>query len=293
MTRMRTTERKRERQRQQRRRRLITIVVTVVAVVVLLLLFFLLANQPADAPIPPDALTRYDGLEQRRTVEGYPRLGEADAPIQVAVYCVYDSEECAAFNDAALQPLVDRVRAGSIAVSFVPLYTNQGNSEGAAKAALCAAEQQDFWPLHEALYAWLRQYGAVQAFAGNRLAAGAQALSMNMGQFNACVSGDNVETILLEALQDTRALVNFTTMPAVTINNVVAIDSEGAQLTDATAIIEAIDAAIARRASPEATAEPGAETTPDAVEAEATETATTVPAATDVPEATPEATQAA
>ena len=116
MTRSRTAVRKQEREKQQRKQQRLTIAVLAAAAVALIAIFLVLANQTVEAPIPEGALTRYEGLTQNFTNEGYPRLGSAAAPVQVAEFCTFDSEECAAYNDSLTDPIIERVRAGSIDV---------------------------------------------------------------------------------------------------------------------------------------------------------------------------------
>lgn len=273
MSRSRTTERKRERQRQQRRQQLMTLGILAIAVVLLLVVFAIIANQPAEAPIPDAARTRYDGLQQSRTTEGYPRLGAINAPLQVAWYCNFDSLDCAAFHDEAIDELVARVRDGAIALTYVPLFGQIGNSQGAARAAMCAAEQNAFWPLHDAFYQWRQMYGEVQAFTNNRIVSGIAQLDINRARYDGCISSGAPDAVLQEAATDARGLVNFTTTPAVTVNGVVLVNDSNVQLTTASEILTALDEAIASRAAPAAPTEEAGMEQPEAAEApEVTET---------------------
>lgn len=281
MSRSRTTERKRIRERQQRRQQLITLGVAAVAVVLLLVVFTVIANRPEEAPIPEAALTRYNDLEKGRTTEGYPRLGAANAPLQVAWYCNFDSPDCATFHDEAIDALVNHARAGSIALTYVPLAGQVGNSLGAARAAVCAAQQNSFWPLQDALYQWRQTYGEIQAFTNNRIVSGVGKLDINRAQYDACIAGGKPDETLREATSDVRGLVNFTTTPAVAVNGVVLVSDEGKQLSTAADILAALDEAIAGRGrAPETTAtpvaaEPESTAAPEVTaEAEATAAAT-------------------
>ena len=83
MTRARTRERREERQRQQRRQRQIGLVGGLVALVVIAAVVLILVNQPTEAPIPAEALDRYEGIPQAKTEAGYPILGNPEAPVSV------------------------------------------------------------------------------------------------------------------------------------------------------------------------------------------------------------------
>ena len=299
MTRSRTAVRKQEREKQQRRQQRITIAVLAVCVVALLAIFILLANQPAEAPIPEGAQARYEGLSQNFTNEGYPRLGSAAAPVQVAEYCTFDSVECAAYNDTLIDPILERVRAGSISFTFAPLYSSSaGNSQGAARAAVCAAQQDAFWPFHDALYAWQRAYGVVQAFTNNRIVSGIGNLGLNRAQYDSCMGSDRPGTVIDTAFNAARGITNFGTAPTITINNVVPEDENGAKIIDPQAIIEAIDRAIAvtgQTRRPEATSEATTEarmeaTSEPAVSSQVEATTAPQPEATQAADATAEAT---
>lgn len=306
MSRTRTTERKRVRQKEQRRRQLLGLGAMGAAIAAVLIMFLFLANQPAEAPIPEGSLTRYANVEQGLTDDDYPRLGDRDAPVEVAWYCNFDSVDCAAFHDQAIDRLSALAREEKIVLTYVPLYGQVGNSQGAARAAMCVAQQDGFWVFQDALYQWLQDYGAVQAFTNNRIVSGVTNLSLNRAEYDGCVAGGTPGGILSAAISDMNGLVpKPTIMPAVTINGVVAVDDEGIPLTSAEPILAAIDAAIAREEArdngdadatdePDAasTAESASTDTPSATD-EPAPAVTDAPDATSEPDATPEATDSA
>src|SRR5215207_5767237 len=172
----RTAVRREEREKERRRQRLITGVIVAVALVAVAIFIFVIVNAPAEAPIPEGALTRYEDLQQTRTTEGFPRLGDSDAPVQVAEFSSFDCPHCREFHTEAIDQLVDRVRTGNVAVTYVPLYGYGAvsNGQGAASAAVCAAEQNKFWSFHDALFEWQGLYGN-QAFTNNRINAAVDA----------------------------------------------------------------------------------------------------------------------
>lgn len=295
MARSRTAERKKEREKQQRRQRLRLIAVLVGAVAVLVIAVIVIATLPAEAPIPEVTATRYDGVQRGRTDDGFPRLGEPNARLQVAEYARYDCPDCAAFHEAAIDDLVERARDGLINVTFYPLASTTGNSRGAARAALCAAEQDRFWQVTDALYEWLGLYGEIQAFTNNRIQSGISALNLNVSQYNNCLGRNEPNDLLNEAATRFQNLTGGDGItPIFTINGVVPTGENGGIIRTAGPLIDLIDQTIADQEplpTPEVTAEATTETTPEATaaataEAAATEPATAEPAAT--AEATPD-----
>lgn len=280
MSRTRTRERRKERERQKQRQRQITIVVGVIAVVAILFFLLILATQPAEAPVSQDSLARYEGLPQSKTEEGFPLIGSPDAPVKVVEYSSFDCPHCREFHDEVIPPLMDRVRAGEISFVYVPVYGTGGivNGLGAARAAVCAGEQDAFWTYHDALFSWQGTY-VNQAFSQNRLTSGVDALSLDRAAWDTCMGSNLPDNVVSAALTAARELGEmFTGTPTILVNGSVAP-------LDIDSINAAIDAALA--GTPEATTEATAEAT-----AEVTEVPVEVTAeATEVPvEATAEAT---
>jgi protein-disulfide isomerase len=282
----RTAERRKERVRERRRQQLITGGIIIAAVVVVAVFVVLVVNAPADAPIPEAALTRYEDMQQSRTQpEGYPRLGEASAPVQVAEYSSFDCPHCRDFHDQSIDPIVERVRDGRMAFTYVPLhgFGSITNGQGAAAAAVCAAEQGKFWEFHDALFDWQGQFGN-QAFTNNRILSGVEALELDRSAYNACIASGRPGEVLNTAQQAASVLIGFNGTPTITINGVVPLGDDQQPLADANAIIARIDEELARVSAPtaEETPEATAETTP--------EPTVEVPEAVPTEDATPEAT---
>lgn len=288
----RTVERRKERERERRRRQLITGGIIAAALIIIAIVLVVVVNAPADAPIPSYALTRYEGLPQSRTTEGYPRLGDPNSPVQVAEYSSFDCTHCRDFHEQAMNQIVDRVRSGAIAFTFVPLYGfgSVANGLGAATAAVCAGEQGQFWPFHDALFDWQGQF-INQAFTNNRLSAAVDAFQLDRAAYNACVGGTGVSEVLSTARTQATSLLNFTGTPTITINGVVPLGQDQQPISDASGVIARIDEEIARNPVQSATTEATAEATVSAAStAEATATAEATVEATAAAAATAEAT---
>jgi len=263
-------DRRKERERESRRNGILITVGVIAAFIGLLVFGIWLGNRPVEAPIPEGAVARYEGLTMTTARDGFPRLGNPDAPVQVLIYSSFDCVECKPFIEGLLDPLIERMHANSVTATFIPLYGygEISNGQGAARASMCAVEQGQFWPYMEALFHW-QQFGN-QAFTNSRILSGAEALGMDRGAFTACSLGGGPDGILLAARNQARDLQGFVIPPAVVINGVLlTAGDDNAVVTDPAAVIAAIDRSIENLARPnrtEPTAESTAEVTPEASE---------------------------
>jgi protein-disulfide isomerase len=302
----RTMERRQERKQEQQRQRLVRTGLIIGAIVLVAAFVFLVTQIPADAPLPEGMDARYASIEQTETEDGFPRLGDPAAPVQVVEYSSFDCVACKNFHDAAIDGIIERVRGGQVSFTYVPLYGTGSvtNGQGAARAAMCAAEQGQFWAFHDTLFHWQNLFGN-QAFPQNRILTGVANLGLDRGAFDGCVRGGAPDTILNEARTQAVSVVNPLVTPAITIQGVLQVDENGQSQADPAAILAAIDRAIAEfggepaaestaeAPAAESTAEAAAEATSEATEeatAEATPAAAEVEATPEAAESTPEAT---
>ncbi len=280
MSRTRTVERRKEREQQKKRQRQTITIISIVVAAVVLIGLFLLTQQPAEAPIPAEAATRYQSIPQSTTDDGFPVLGSDEAPVKVFEYASFDCTHCREFHDSAMSGLVERVRSGEVQFTYVPLFGTGSisNGEGAARTAICAGQQGKFWEFHDALFSWQGLY-ANTAFSDQRLKTGLTNAGADRGQWDQCMANNTPQSILDAALRASQ-LQNITGTPAVVVNGTML------PAVDAVALNAAIDQALAQsggvpvppvvettpEATSEAIAEPTEETTSEAV-SEATEEA--------------------
>jgi protein-disulfide isomerase len=217
-SRARTAERRKEREEQKKRQRQLTFLIGAGVVVAVFVVLLVLLNQPAEAPIPDYSAARYEGIPQSTTDQGFPVLGKADAPVEVIEYSSFDCPHCRDFHEQALPSLIDRVRAGEIKITYVPVYGTGGiqNGQGAARAAICVGEQGEFWEFHDALFTWQGDY-ANTAFSQNRIYTGLTNLGIDRAQWDACMGSDRPNTIT-EAARSSMTLQNLPGTPAVLVN---------------------------------------------------------------------------
>jgi len=80
------------------------------------------------------------------------REGSAAAPVHVVYFADYVCDDCARFSAAAVEPLRrDWVAKDRARLTVVDLAWHRGSVAGSA-AAVCAAEQGEFWPMHTMLF---------------------------------------------------------------------------------------------------------------------------------------------
>ena len=269
-------ERREERQRETRRTQQTYLIGGVVVAAVLIALLFFSANQPAEAPIPADAISRYEGIERGQDEEGFPRLGSGTAPVRVVEFASFGCPGCAQFHRDVYPQLLERVRAGDVSFTYVPLLTGEGNVTGAAQISLCADNQGKFWETHDTLFNWQGLYVA-NAFSQNRLTSGVRALGMDEGLINSCVRSSEISDLITRASQK-----GVSQTPTVRVNNTLVESNDWAALN------AAIEAALANAPRPRATA---TVTTPRATQEATTEASTAATQeATSESEATQDAT---
>jgi len=171
--------------------------------------------------IPEDALTEiaaYDGITQSFTEQGFPQIGSADAPVEITEISSFACPACGQFHSVVWPGLLDRIAAGEVRLTYVPMYSTGSvpNGRYAAEAALCAADQGAFWPFHDALYN--AQVFQSLAFLPERISQGAEILELDMEAYQDCLDSDEKLSIIDDAEVFGREMPGFTGTPTIVIN---------------------------------------------------------------------------
>lgn len=262
----RTREARQRRQKQRRRSQRLVLLMAIVVVMVVGMAVFIVSNQPVEAYVAEDISQRYEGVERSFSAEGYPRLGGSDAPVNLAEYASFACPGCEAIHGASFDAILERVRAGQLRFTYIPLQTGSvPNAEGAARAALCAGEEGLFWEMHDVLFDWQTRYGNT-AFSQNRLLAGIEKLGLGSGAFTSCFNSADISSTLNAALNE-----DVTTTPTLRVNGVTLEAEQGIPSTEA--ILNAIDDATPADWGAPAEAAPPAEAVESPDEAQAAEDA--------------------
>ena len=256
----RNRERAEERKKLDRRRQLTTLAVVGAVVVIVIIGLVLVANAPSEAPVPTEQIARYEGVNTTINDDGYPMLGRSNARAQVVVFAAFTEPQAYTFYRDIFPALLERVKADEISLAFAPLKTAVGRKpEGAARAALCAGEQDKFWQAHDTFFEWANAFDT-GAFNTNRIRSGVIALGLDGGAFNDCFGQGRINDLMVKAQQG--------------LTSPVVVKVNGATVaTNLEAINTAIDSFGPFNVAPEATAESTTEMTPEAT-MEATEEAT-------------------
>lgn len=171
------------------------------------------------APFDEDKLGRYDGLPQSLSPEGFYRLGNPDAPVRIVEISSFDCPHCRTFHAQALPMLLERVAAGEVLFTYLPIFGTGGipNGETATRAALCAGEQGKFWEYHDGIFQW-QDFGGF-AFVYERLEEGALALGLDKVQWQDCLDAARTTQTIKNALDLVFSLDNFQGTPSVIMND--------------------------------------------------------------------------
>lgn len=256
----RTREARQRRQKQRRQRKRVLALMGIVAVALVAIAVVIVSNQPVEAHIPAELSARYEDIERSYSPEGYPRLGDRDAPVTVEEYSSFACPGCEAFHSESFDAVLERVREGQVLFTYVPLQTGSvPNAPGAARAALCAGQQTMFWEMHDILFDWQTRYGNT-AFSQNRLLEGVNQLGLITDAFTSCFNSAATSATLSAAQSE-----DVSTTPTIRVNGVTM--DQGASIPSTEAILLAIDDATPADWGVEVAAEPVSAQEPE-VEAE-------------------------
>lgn len=230
----RTREARQRRQKQRRQNKRVLALMGIVVVAVVAIAVVIVSNQPVEAHIPAELSARYEDIARSYSPEGYPRLGETDAPVTVEEYASFACPGCEAFHSDSFDAVLERVRAGQVLFTYVPLQTGSvSNAPGASRAALCAGQQTMFWEMHDVLFDWQTRYGNT-AFSQNRLLAGVEQLGLISKAFTDCFNSAATSATLSAAQNE-----DVSTTPTIRVNGVTM--DQGAAIPSTEAILQAID----------------------------------------------------
>lgn len=230
----RTREARQRRQKQRRQNKRVLALMGIVVVAVVAIAVVIVSNQPVEAHIPADLSARYEGIRRSYSPEGYPRLGDPQAPVTVEEYASFACPGCEAFHSDSFDAVLERVRSGQALFTYVPLQTGSvPNAPGASRAALCAGQQTMFWEMHDILFDWQTRYGNT-AFSQNRLLAGVEQLGLIAKAFTDCFNSVATSATLNAAQSE-----DVTTTPSFRVNGVTL--DQGGTIPSTQAILQAID----------------------------------------------------
>lgn len=219
----------------------------------------------APTPRPTAAPERYAGLAQGVSSSGFPQLGFPNAPVSVTLYAGFDDPASANFHAETMPALIERVQTGEVLLTFVPVIERVSDAiaggRAAARAALCASEQDHFWRYHDLLFDVTA--AGPEPFAEAALVALGRAAGLNLNALESCLTSNRPDNTLGTADAQVAGMSLFTRTPYVTVNGVPALtDPASLNFTIDRALLELnqrLAAALAAATAEPETAEPTAE----------------------------------
>ena len=195
-----------KRRRAEQRNRWIWIgSITLLALAVVSLLIFLQLNKPAVQSAAPIARP---GVDRNSS-------GDPNAPVKLVEFSDYQCPYCKVFwKDTEAQVIDAYVKPGKVlftarsAGNFTSDNANAATggsdteSRDSAEAAYCAADQNMFWEMNDALFTNVLGEADGTSFMPRRLRAIAQNVGLDMNAFNSCVSSAKYEKQADQDLQD-------------------------------------------------------------------------------------------
>jgi protein-disulfide isomerase len=158
-----------------------------------------------------DVVSHLEPFRVELETDGAPIKGPADAPVTLIEFADFQCPYCSRIN-----PTVSELReryGDKLRVVFrqFPLRQLHPDAQKAAEAALCAGDQDEFWPMHDAIFASQRQMSVVD------LKAHAERLELDMTRFAGCLdSGKKAKAVKADLEAGRRAGVSGT--PALFVN---------------------------------------------------------------------------
>ncbi len=209
----------RAKKRKERQRSLLTAAIVIGGIAVIVTAVIIYRNQSLVNSIVIPEFFNYPDTEGLA-------MGDPDAPIHVVEFSDFQCSACQFFHDNTLEPLIEEyIATGDVYYEYrhFPIIDSQSaakESQAAALASMCAAEQGQFWQYHDILFA--NQIGEnVGGFTEVRLEAFADNLGLDTGAFSACLQNDAIrERVNLDMAAGIEAGINST--PSFLINGEVA-----------------------------------------------------------------------
>jgi protein-disulfide isomerase len=166
---------------------------------------------PTPAPTPPPSISKADlaSLPVGRDADGNFYRGDPKAAVKLVDYSDFQCPYCARHVAETEPSLYDQyMKAGKV----LHVYRNfpldfHANAPGAAKAAICAGEQDPklFWEMHDWLFANQATWGSAQD-AADQFRKQALAIGADSGKYDACISDVKTQAIIDKDLKDGAAL---------------------------------------------------------------------------------------
>ncbi len=177
------------------------------------------AAQPSgpisEAPVTQEAqFTRYDVPSQ-----GFYSIGPENAPITIVEFSDYECPFCRRWHQEVYEPLL-AAYPGKIKLVYrnLPLTSIHPDALAASEAAMCAGEQDAYWPYHEKLF-------SSDSLGSQTYTQYAQELSLNIDKFQACLT-DHKYKAAIEKDSDFAVNLGVRSTPTFFINGLAVVGAQ-------------------------------------------------------------------
>ncbi|HJW91779.1 MAG TPA: thioredoxin domain-containing protein [Anaerolineales bacterium] len=205
----------REKRRQQQRKQRLILILVVVGVALLITALLILPNLR-----PVGEITQVTPKE--RPQQAGNAMGDPNAPVKIEVYEDFQCPACKTYSETIAPQVVENlVASGKVYYTFrhFPFLDDNAasrESDQAANASMCAAEQNRFWDYHDILFAnWNGENQG--SYRNQRLVAFAQALNLDMDAFNPCFEQNRFRDEI-QADQQSGERLGVTGTPTILVN---------------------------------------------------------------------------
>jgi protein-disulfide isomerase len=175
----------------------------IVIVAVLITLSQFSAKSPTEAQTTPSATKTAAEDECPNLISGYAQtMGSPEAPVQVTEYADYQCPYCGHYATEYQPRLIhDFICTGKVRFTFKNYAFLGDESRFAAQAAICAADQGQFWVYHNKLFANQRGENT-GAFKTDKLKGFAKDLKLDVDKFSQCLDSGKYATQVRDEFQE-------------------------------------------------------------------------------------------
>ncbi len=192
----------RQKRKDQARRKLITVTLIVLGTGALFTTAIML-------PKLLSTRTRYS------LAEGFT-IGDPNAPVSVVQFSSYSCGFCRSFSDNEEPDFIaNYVDPGLVFYRYVNIPSNNADSQLAAKASYCAADQDHFFDYKGYLY---NNSGAPDGFSPSSLLDYADSAGLDTSDFQACLEGQTFATAFMDDIQYAQD-IGITYTPSFLVND--------------------------------------------------------------------------
>ena len=188
-------------ERQAKRKRIYTLFGGAAAAALVLALVLVLVNMDSDGGAAGDPVSIPPAIPAEIPREGRV-LGNPDAPVKIVEYGDYQCPACGQFSRSMKPQLIqDYIAGGDVSYEYRDFAFLGDESMQAARASICAMDQDMFWDFHNTLFNNQGNQNDGGAFAKQRLVRMAENLDMDVDAFEDCIDGSTYRSDVTDSTQ--------------------------------------------------------------------------------------------